>query len=195
MNRFWIRSCGLVMSILFAANLFAQPVFEKNFTPPDEFDFQVAKSAFLRSDDLWVMTLDPSSFAPKQACGFCLSEWRVTEVFHHLRSDERALLRAIAEPYFQPSDEHTVAMCFNPRHAIRAIHRGHPYDLVICFECGHAYLYRDGVELGAIPMATGESELVELVESVANRLKAESGTPANPAGHVSRRDDGADAPR
>lgn len=193
MSRSWIRCCSLVLSMLFAANLFAQPVFEKNFTPPDEFDFEAAKLAFRRSDDLWLMTLNPSTFAPKEACGFCLSEWRVTEAFQHLRSAELAQLRAISKPYFQPSDEYMVAMCFNPRHAIRAVHRGHQFDLIICFECGHAYLYRNGIWLGVIPMAPGEPELSELMKSVSSRLETDSGAPADRASHVTNRDNGSDA--
>jgi hypothetical protein len=32
-------------------------------------------------------------------------------------------------------NEGEVAGCFNPRHAIRVVHGGKTYDLIICFEC------------------------------------------------------------
>lgn len=38
------------------------------------------------------------------------------------------------------------ALCFDPRHGIRAAHAGRTLDLVICFECGHVYIYLDGAQ-------------------------------------------------
>jgi hypothetical protein len=35
------------------------------------------------------------------------------------------------------------AKCFCPRHAIQVTHGGKTVDIVICFECGHAYFYFD----------------------------------------------------
>jgi hypothetical protein len=37
----------------------------------------------------------------------------------------------------------TLAACFNPRHGINAIHKGHQADLVICFECLQVQLFGD----------------------------------------------------
>lgn len=31
--------------------------------------------------------------------------------------------------------------CFNPRHGLRATHRGNTFEFVICFECGRLYVY------------------------------------------------------
>ena len=36
------------------------------------------------------------------------------------------------------------ARCFIPRHGIRGTHDGKTVDLVICFECGWVYVYKDG---------------------------------------------------
>ena len=33
------------------------------------------------------------------------------------------------------------AMCFHPRHGLRAVHGGNTFEFVICFECGRLYLY------------------------------------------------------
>jgi hypothetical protein len=38
------------------------------------------------------------------------------------------------------------AKCFDPRHAIRAVHDGKSVDLVICFQCRLVYVYRDSEE-------------------------------------------------
>ncbi len=35
------------------------------------------------------------------------------------------------------------ARCFIPRHGIRVTHDGKTYDLLICFQCHHVYIYAD----------------------------------------------------
>ena len=176
MNRFWVRSCGLVMSILFAANLFAQPVFEKNYDSPPERYFQAAKYAFEHSEDVWLMRLNPSSLNAN--CGLCLDEWQVLEIFHDLRANELSRFRAASESFLQHSEEILIAMCFNPRHAIRASYGGHQFDLVICFECGHSRLYRDGVDIGAIPLSVGDTDINALLDDLAHRMKTSAGSSA-----------------
>jgi hypothetical protein len=41
------------------------------------------------------------------------------------------------------SDKASPAMCFEPRHAIRVLHAGKSYLIVICFECNWAKIYID----------------------------------------------------
>ena len=46
-----------------------------------------------------------------------------------------------------------IAMCFNPRHGIRAVHGGKTVDLVICFECLQFEVYENGKPLKrAVPI-------------------------------------------
>ena len=33
--------------------------------------------------------------------------------------------------------------CFDPRHAIRVKSKGHTFDFLLCYACGHLYAYRD----------------------------------------------------
>lgn len=40
--------------------------------------------------------------------------------------------------------------CFWPRHGLRFEHAGRTYDFVICFECHHVYVYRDGERLESL---------------------------------------------
>jgi len=47
-----------------------------------------------------------------------------------------------------------IAKCFNPRHAARVIEQGVTYDLLICYECKLAYIYRDETKIGTIYFST-----------------------------------------
>ena len=48
----------------------------------------------------------------------------------------------------------SVAACFRPRHAIRVVSDGIVHDLVICFECMSADLYRANKKVGSIDFVT-----------------------------------------
>ena len=47
-----------------------------------------------------------------------------------------------------------IAACFNPRHGIRVTTDGVVYDMVICYECMSAEIYRGNDRIGAIYFAT-----------------------------------------
>jgi hypothetical protein len=47
-----------------------------------------------------------------------------------------------------------VAACFNPRHGIRVIKNGESHDLLICYECFSAILFRGSKQTGVIHFAT-----------------------------------------
>ncbi len=36
-----------------------------------------------------------------------------------------------------------IAMCFDPRHALRVTAQGHTYDFLLCYECHQFYIYKD----------------------------------------------------
>jgi hypothetical protein len=52
-----------------------------------------------------------------------------------------------------------MAACFKPRHGVRATRNGISVDLVICFECGHARVYRQGASPSGL-LTTGSPEPV-----------------------------------
>ena len=165
------------LAALFGTRMtFGSPMFEKNYDSPPEGHFQAAKYAFEHSEDVWLMRLNPSSLSAN--CGLCLDEWQVLEVFHDLRSNELSRFRAISESFLQHSEEILIAMCFNPCHAIRTSYGGHQFDLAICFECGHSRLYRDGVDIGAIPLSVGDTDINALLDGLAHRMEAGAGSSA-----------------
>jgi hypothetical protein len=52
-----------------------------------------------------------------------------------------------------------VALCFNPRHGIRATHDGKTADFVICFECFHGHTYvGDNLPRGFLTTGSPEKE-------------------------------------
>lgn len=53
----------------------------------------------------------------------------------------------------------SVAMCFNPRHGLRAIYDGKTYDVVICFECLQGIWFVDDVEMPGF-LLTGTPQTV-----------------------------------
>lgn len=47
-----------------------------------------------------------------------------------------------------------VASCFSPRHGIRAAVDGAVHDLLICYECASAEIYKDSVQVGTIYLSS-----------------------------------------
>jgi hypothetical protein len=88
------------------------------------------KEILEKADTFELYSLDPGP--RKVAGGF--HGWKVlgkTPV-----KDAAARKRILAAVYKGLADsDGTVANCFNPRHGIRATHKGKTVDLVICFEC------------------------------------------------------------
>lgn len=64
-------------------------------------------------------------------------------------------------------DEGILAMCFDPRHALRVTRDGHTYDLLLCYACGRAQVYRDGERIATLGAAGSDKPL--------NRLLADAG--------------------
>lgn len=47
-----------------------------------------------------------------------------------------------------------VAACFSPRHGVRAVVDGTVNDLLICYECASAEIYKDSVQVGTIYLSS-----------------------------------------
>jgi hypothetical protein len=48
--------------------------------------------------------------------------------------------------------------CFDPRHAIRAVHEGKTTDLLICFECSRVFVYLDGKKVVSRVLGPGADQ-------------------------------------
>jgi hypothetical protein len=79
---------------------------------------------------------DKSSRSPEKFHGFLiLGKTEITD-----KTERKQLLNDLFDciPTGRPP---WIAMCFNPRHGIRAIRNGENVDLLICFECGRMYVF------------------------------------------------------
>jgi hypothetical protein len=61
-----------------------------------------------------------------------------------------------------------VAMCFEPRHAISILSKGHRFDFLLCYACGDLEVFRDGKMISDVPAFGSPDALNALL--VANGL-------------------------
>ncbi|MFT7487138.1 MAG: hypothetical protein ACI9F9_002997 [Candidatus Paceibacteria bacterium] len=57
-----------------------------------------------------------------------------------------------------------VAMCFSPRHGLRAEHKGHQVDFVICYECLSMEIHLDGVRHRVLTGQAAGAALTKIYE-------------------------------
>jgi hypothetical protein len=96
-----------------------------------------AKTIVAKAASFELYSLDPGQDVdPKDKAR--LHGWKVLGKTTLKRTDEagKALLQALDK-----SRVGLGAKCFDPRHAIHAEHDGKKVDVLICFECGWAYVY------------------------------------------------------
>jgi hypothetical protein len=58
-----------------------------------------------------------------------------------------------------------IAMCFDPRHALRVKAKAHTYDFLLCYECHQLYVYRDDKLLARLGAAGSPKALNELLSA------------------------------
>jgi len=58
-----------------------------------------------------------------------------------------------------PKTRQPMALCFDPRHALSIVSKGHAYDFLLCFQCAQMEISEDGKELAVIS-ATGSDEVL-----------------------------------
>lgn len=56
-----------------------------------------------------------------------------------------------------------VAMCFDPRHALRTESGGHTFDFLLCYDCNELAVYRDGAQVASIGIAGSPRVLDEMM--------------------------------
>lgn len=59
-----------------------------------------------------------------------------------------------------------VAMCFDPRHALRIQFKGHAYDFLLCYSCHQIEVFRDGKPFGGAGAAGSPKVLNDLMTSL-----------------------------
>lgn len=110
-----------------------------NVLPPD------IVAAFNTADRLILYSLDP---APHEGSGF-----------HDFRILSYKAIDAATHQQLATTLQHDVRaggagdLCFLPRHGIRLIVGRTIHDLVICYQCGHGYIYSSGRPMRSVGIA------------------------------------------
>jgi hypothetical protein len=71
------------------------------------------------------------------------------------------------------------ALCFDPHHAIRLIVGHTIHDIVICYECGHVYIYSTGIPVRRTSISGDVAYLDEILTAAK--------VPLAPRGHSHQR--------
>lgn len=83
-----------------------------------------------------------------------------------------------------------IAMCFDPRQAIRVTSNGHTYDFLLCYECHQLYVYEDDKLLKSLGVTGSPDVLNGLLTSLRLPLaKIETVTPEQIAAEQKRREE------
>ena len=83
-----------------------------------------------------------------------------------------------------------MAMCFNPRHALRITSKGHVYDFLICFECQGLEFYKDDKSIGETGV-TGSPDILNGLLTAAQipLAKNDEGSPEEEAAEEKKQKD------
>ena len=135
---------------------------------------------------------DPEQLLPYQSA----TTWRLyslephplqplphSEAYYHRRilgsidSDKAEQLHTIVENLIEASEQWNggVAMCYDPRHGIRITHGDDLHDMVICYECSTAELFRNGESVGGIRFASDANPVA--TPTIANAILDNAGIP------------------
>ena|SRR5260370_6484365 len=148
-------SCSRVTVLLAIATLlttfYACAAEEKeNRLPAD------AKTILEKAEQFELFSLDPSVEGMKDKGGF--HGWKVLGKTVVKEAEVRKKILADLDKGISDSDGNG-AKCFDPRHGIRAKRDGKIVDLVICFECGWIYVFRDDkAERQGVAVTTGKPQ-------------------------------------
>lgn len=112
-----------------------------------------AREAFEKAAEFELYSVDPDRFAKKDGKAELLHGWKVLGKTT-LKGDAAKRARAAVAKGIKDSDG-SVAACFNPRHVVRVVSGKNTYDLVICYECHSATVYKGDERLGSFLTARG----------------------------------------
>jgi hypothetical protein len=119
-----------------------------------------ARITFEKSERLIVYSLDPGSegrdLNPKAEQFHGFSVLGRTEI-----KDKRTQEEIVTDLYSSLSYLGQMALCWEPRHGIRAIRDGQTVDLVICYRCGGIQTYYNGLKAGS--GIVGRSDLLNQI--------------------------------
>ncbi len=143
----WISAC-LFLFVIF--NYMALAKAEKNEVPPE-----VVK-ALHAPDKVTLYSLEPweqPTDKDEKLHGF--------KILGQSELDAKQTVIAVREFETAVSGwDGAIAMCFDPRQALRVSANKHTYDLLLCYACHQLYIYRDGESMAQLG-AHGSSKILK----------------------------------
>jgi hypothetical protein len=138
-ERSLLRLCRLLVSVALAVPVIsgcaARPATHDE-SPSLSRDMRIA----MQSPSVELYSLDPARRDDPES-----GSWLGFGLLGRVRLDGEAAQRATSELLRAVDDsDGTVAMCFEPRHALRAQSGGHVYDFLLCYECLSMNVFVDG---------------------------------------------------
>jgi hypothetical protein len=106
---------------------------EKDNKIPDE-----ARAILEKAEEIELLSIDPVRPVEKPKNDF--HGWKVLGKTVVKDAEVRKKLVAALKKGVE-ENKGEVAICFNPRHGIRASHDGKTADFLVCFECFHGHTY------------------------------------------------------
>jgi hypothetical protein len=106
-----------------------------------------------KADRIDLFRLNPSGLPEGNKEG--KKEFRRYEVLSELRVEAKEQ-RKEATAFLGKTlhwNEWRMALCFNPRHGLRAVCGKRTLDFLICFECNRAQIFEGGEQLATLPLA------------------------------------------
>jgi hypothetical protein len=100
------------------------------------------RAVLLKADRIELFSLNP--FTKPGGDKATLRGWPVLGSVTVTDKDTRAKLVREVEAGIAATKVHDIALCFHPRHAVRATADGVTAELVICFECWRVEVYHGG---------------------------------------------------
>lgn len=117
---------------------------DRGDAPPPQDVTAAALTAMRHAGSYELLSLDPTrtttttTTRPQRPQPGRFHGWRVLGWTTVSDPSARVRLADALRAGLREADDAMRATCFNPRHGLRVVHGDRTYDLVICFECGHA---------------------------------------------------------
>lgn len=114
-----------------------------------------------KATEFELYSIDPARLTEKKDEKELFHGWKILGKTA-LKGDAVKTVRKAVEKGVNDSDG-SVAACFNPRHGIRLVHEQKTYDIVICYECLSANVYRGEEKIGSFLTAHAPAKVLNKV--------------------------------
>lgn len=113
-----------------------------------------AAQALRESRSAVLYSLEPAS--PRESPSTALYRFQILGKTHINGVAYKAAAEEVEAAVSRSNDG--IALCFDPRHALRVTSRGHRFEFLLCYACHQMAIYRDGKEIATLGIAGSPSQ-------------------------------------